>query len=608
MPVSTFPGKRLYLYDRIINLTLYHADDDRKNIKIICPPSGMKPDITLSISEIPGNACFQAVVQIRNLILGDVRNYKSMSIEAGYYGAQGSQMNKITFNMDIFSGYNESPNPDGITTFNGLVVGQITGFLIDRPVHIQITEDSTYKELVEKVVAGASQNKMTPVNYMDLDVKYELSRKANGEVIPEYADLDNGYAAIMWLQNKLFNLGKQLLGYPIFLIIWNDLAYVIPLDYSSVDKDMFGKFPITNLDAVTKASFAGPALSVIAPWVPQVLPGSLIRMKPNYYTGERLPNIIPREDFSNTENLYYVIKNDIKFATVSNTNQMQIMAIPVQYIVEGNDLLTYKTPRISATEMESLKDQYLKKHEDILKDWETVLIGHAASQGGQVPDDLKSYWRYANDSFQDMAPGQDVNIGNRDKVLSCIADSWLGVAQVVYGGNTGEMSSIWVIKKDDLIDIYGPAKYRQICKDPDVDIMPSNNTIRIPLYYFWPLIMLGTYWKYKTNNNKGPYGTRLIIDNDKLKDELVLDMVNPDKIREYTTGWVPTLTLSMIEGGRLDSFAPAFMSFGKYYMDKYRAYKDDGRSSDKTRRTLHDKYIFGKQTYLVGVCLGGYNE
>ena len=597
MPVSTSPGKRLYLYDRIINLTLYHADDNRKNIKIVCPPSGMKPDITLSITEIPGNACFQAVVQIRNLILGDVRNYKSMSIEAGYYGAQGSQMNKITFNMDIFSGYNESPNPDGITTFNGLVVGQITGFLIDRPVHIQITEDSTYKELVEKVVAGASQNKMTPVNYMNLDMKYELSRKASGEVIPEYADLDNGYAAIMWLQNKLFNLGKQLLGYPIFLIIWNDLAYVIPLDYSSADKDMFGKFPITNLDAVTKASFAGPALSVIAPWVPQVLPGSLIRMKPNYYTGERLPNIIPQEDFSNTENLYYVIKNDIKFATVSNTNQMQIMAIPVQYIVEGTDLLTYKTPRISATEMESLKDQYLKKHEDILKDWETVLIGHAASQGGQVPEDMKSFWRYANDSFQNMAPGQDVNIGNRAKVLSCIADSWSGVAQAVYGGNKGEMSSIWVVKKDDLIDIYGPTIYKKICNDPMVDIQSSDATIRIPLFYFWPLITLGTYWKYKTNNNKGPYGTRLIIDNDKLKDELVLDMVNPDKIREYTTGWVPTLTLGMIEGGQIDSFAPAFIAFGKYYINKY---KGDSH--------FQNKYIFGKQTYLVGVCLGGYNE
>lgn len=600
MPVSVLPdSKRLYLYDRIINITLYHATDSNKTIRIKCPSSGMKPDITLSITEIPGNVCFQAVVQIRNLILGDVRNYKTMSIEAGYYGAQGSQTNKIIFNMDIFSGYNESPNPDGITTFNGLVVGQITGFLIDRPVHIQITEDSTYKELVEKVVAGASLGNMTPVNYMFLDMKYELSRKSNGEVIPEYVDCGNGYAAIMWLQNKLFNLGKQLLGYPIFLIVWDKLAYVIPLDYNAADKDMFGKFPITNLDAITKASFAGPALSVIAPWVPQVLPGSLIRMKPNYYTGERLPNIIPVEDITNLQNLYYVIKNDIKFSTVGNTNQMQISAIPVQYIIEGDGLLTYKTPRITASEMETLRKQYLEKHDD-LKDWEIVLIGHAASQGGQVPTELKSYWRYADDSFQSMGPGKDVNIGDVKKILSCISNSWLGVAQQIYGGlgsTERQSDSIWVVKKEDLIDRYGEAKYRQICRDPRVDIRPSDKTIRIPRYYFWPLIMLGTYWQYKRHNNKGPYGTRLIIDNDKLKDELVLDMIDPDIINHPTVGWVPTLTIDMIEGGQIDSFAPAFISFGKYYINKY-----------KDSAEYKNKYIFGKQTYLVGVCLGGYNE
>ena len=600
--IKVLPGKRLYLYDRIINLTLYHADDNRKNIKIVCPPSGMKPDITLSISEIPGNACFQAVVQIRNLILGDVRNYKTMSIEAGYYGAQGSQMNKITFNMDIFSGYNESPNPDGITTFNGLVVGQITGFLIDRPVYIEINKDVPYQELIEKVVAGASNKLMKVQNYMSLDIQYVLARDAKNKPIPVSQECNNGYAAIMWLQNKLYELGKKVLGYPIFLIIWNDLAYVIPLDFSAADKDMYSKFPITNLDAITKASFAGPALSVIAPWVPQVLPGSLIRMKPNYYTGERLPNIIPQGDFGNTENLYYVIKNDIKFATVGNTNQMQIMAIPVQYVVEGGSYLNYKTPRITSSQIEDLRTKYIDRHNQ-LDDWENIIIGDAKQQGGDpIPEDIKSFWKYANDDLQKLAPGLPINLGNKAEILTAISDCWSGAAQEVYG------TTLWVVKKEDLIDIYGETKYKQICRDPEVDIMPSDKIVSIPLCYFWPLIILGTYWQYKTNNNKGPYGTRLIVKNGDKADELVISMKNPDIITQATMGWAPRLNKEIIEGGQVDSFAPAFISFGRYYMDEYKAYRNDEHSTDKDRKTLHGKYVFGKQTYLVGVCLGGYNK
>lgn len=590
MPVEVHPGKRLYLYDRIINITLYHATDSNKTIRIKCLSSGMKPDITLSITEIPGNACCQAVVQIRNLVLGDVRNYKSMSIEAGYYGIQSSQMNKLTFNMDIFSGYNETPNPDGITTFNGLVVGQITGFLIDRPVHIEINQDTTYRELVEKVVLGASQNRIKPVNYMDvsLDAKYELPRNSKNELIPVTQDCDNGYAAIMWLQNKLYELGKKQLGYPVFLIIWDDQAFIIPLNEDAADKDMIGKFPVVNLNAITKASFAGPALSVIAPWVPQVLPGSLIRMKPNYYTGERLPNIIPEEDFNGTKDLYYVIKNDIKFSTVGSTNQMQISAIPVQYVIEGGDYLTYKTPRITASQMEDLRKKYLDKHTQ-LADWEPIVIGEARKQGAQISEDIKMFWKYANDDLQRLRPGKDVSIGNNNVILTAVANSWSGVAQFIYG------KSLWVVPKEDLIDIYGPSKYKQLCKDPMVDIRLSDDNVRIPLYYFWPLIILGTYWQYKIANNKGPYGTRLIIKEGEPKDELVIDMVDPDIIRHATTGWVPSLSTSAITGGLIDSFAPAFISFGKYYMDKYKD-KDD------------HKYTFGQQTYLVGVCLGGYDK
>lgn len=600
--IKVLPGKKLYLYDRIINLTLYHAEDDKKTIKITCPPSGIKPDLTLSVSEIPGNACFQAVVQVRNLMLGDVRKYKSMSIEAGYYGIKGSQMNTITFNMDIFSGYNETPNPDGITTFNGLVVGQISGFLIDRPVRIQVNEDVSYQELIEKVVAGASNNLMKVQNYMDIDLEYELPRDAKGNVIPDKQECDNGYAAIMWLQNKLYELGKKVLGYPIFLIIWNDLAYVIPLDQDAADKEIYSKFPITNLDAVTKASFAGPSLSVIAPWIPQVLPGSLIRMKPNYYTGERLPNTLTEEDIGNTENLYYVIKNEVKFSTVGTTNQMQISAIPVQYVVEGGNYLKYKTPRITAAQMEDLRTKYIEKH-DQLDDWEPIIIGDAKQQGSEsLPEDIKSFWRYANDDLQKLAPGMDINIGNKAAILTAISDCWSGAAQEVYG------STLWVVKKEDLIDIYGESKYKQICRDPEVDIMSSDKTVGVPLCYFWPLIILGTYWKYKTNNNKGPYGTRLIVKSGDKADELVISMSNPDVITQATMGWVPTLTEGMIKGGQLDSFAPAFISFGKYYMDKYKAYRNDSHSTDKERKAFNGKYVFGKQTYLVGVCLGGYKK
>ena len=91
---STAAGN-LYLYDRIINLKLFHKTDEDKNISIECNAYGMKPDITLEIIEIPNNSCFQAVVQVRNLIIDDVRSYTSMSIEAGYYGLNMTKVAEV---------------------------------------------------------------------------------------------------------------------------------------------------------------------------------------------------------------------------------------------------------------------------------------------------------------------------------------------------------------------------------------------------------------------------------------------------------------------------------------------------------------------------------
>lgn len=601
LPEGTKPVGTTYLYDRIVEVTLKKelnplAGEEGpalpvKDLTIGYQTGGVKPDISFSVSLLPQNKCYQCELRIVNLGLpsSQVRKFTRMEIVAGYYGVSRLQPgHKQKFSCSIFSSYVESPNPDGVTVFTGIVVGDVGGAFADHYVNIELRGKKVkLKTLVEKAMKGAfnlsTESKLDFHYYLDETLEYEYP--ADQSAVTSF---QNGWSVVMYLQSLLFSYGKNVLGTPVFLSVWGQQVSVFALD-EKVNLPVYKKYGIANLSAVTKATFTGPKLDVIAPWQPWLLPGGIFYMPPTFYQASLLPNILPMSVITSKDNLYYVIVMDIKFGTVGNNNQMHITAVPVQYVLpKDKEALTYDTDMVVMSKMADLRDTYLKKHPDVQQ---YVIIGEGEKVEGSIDQKLSTFWGAATDgNFQSLGGDSGVIDG-------------MGWSEKTGRKNDGVPECLkayketWKLSYTKLIDRYGKDSYKKICKEKDTGISALDLTIYIPLTYFWPLVALGTYWKYKIAGNKGPFGTR--VAGRGTSDVLQIDLHNPDNIKGAITCWVPAITPSMADSGQLDSFADALVAFGKYYISLYR---------DKPDKESQNKYIFGQQTYKAGICLGGWKD
>ena len=565
--ISVSPS-RTFLYDRVFEVTL--SPDKGPSLKIGKRKGGIKPDITFSVSELPQNKCYQVELNIRNLGLKNdqLRTYTQMEITAGYQGISDAQPGEQqTFSCSIFTAYCESPNPDGITVITGIVVGDIVGVMETTQMTLEVRSAIPWKQVVEEVGKKLRYN----INfYLPEDLMYELPTKGSFKT-----SFDNGWQAIMWLQLQLFEYGKNVLHTPIFLTVWNKTLSIFTLT-EALNVTTLTHYGIVNLSAITRASFAGPKLDVIAPWVPSLIPGGIFHMSPTYYQASNLPNMLPKASYTNKRDLYYVIVMDVKFGTRTG-NQMHITAVPVQYVIPKDGKLDYTEDTVVMSKMGDLRQTYLTKH----KDQVVELVLGEGKKAETLAQELNNYWNAATDgNFQGI-------LGVESTIVK---QGWSQRARdlIYYQG-------IWKYSRARLVERYGLSNYKKICKEAATGINATQDPILVPMVYFWPLLPLGTYWKYKANGNKGPIGTRL--SDSGTDDVLKVDMYNPDKIDAYIKIWVPAIDISMADSGQLDTFGDALVAFGKYYTMKY---KDDKEN--------HDKYVFGQETYKAGICLGGWKE
>ena len=168
-----------FFFDKIISVKLYKTKENKEYnprtqsmittgevldtdplsvVTIDTTSGGLKPDIEFEIGELPGQNCYDCTLKIRNLMyMSDIRKYKFMSITAGYkYGASYTQSRTVTFSIAIFTGYQESPNPDGLTVFKGLTTGQVEGFLTTHRVSFHSYGEMSLNDFIERAALGAS--------------------------------------------------------------------------------------------------------------------------------------------------------------------------------------------------------------------------------------------------------------------------------------------------------------------------------------------------------------------------------------------------------------------------------------------------------------------
>lgn len=496
-------------------------------ITVETPEDGPKPNISISVSMLPGYACHQLRLTIRNFTLGrgiDIRKFTQMKITAGYRDG-----NKQIFTCPIFSAYQSKPNPGGEFVFYGLTVGQY-GATLYNPCSYMIKFNQSKMKLKEFCEAIISQLKPA------ISLQYFLPEDTQlAEIAIQQATYtaDSGFAVTTWLATTLHAWGAQQEPPLNLLCMVEDdkfvVAQITPWNVATIPNEK----QCYVIDSVKSASFTGPVLTLEAPWNPAIEPNSVFKMPMRYYTGDLLPNA--SDILQDKNELWRVITMDVSFSTVGKDNNMKIMALPAKDTQEVQDDSEAQEALQTA---EDRVNQIRKQREKQTKVVEYIVVGteEPPAEEDVLPSDIT----------QIILPSTG---GYTDYVIQK-GDSLSTIYQRFFG------SKRWFVERSK-------QKPESEATDPDtgekvVQMHTFNNGDGgVPLYYFFPITILLTYQQYKTNATGTP---RWGINDSNIR--------RPDDIKEGEVLRIPSdlesLAKQMIGDAK---YANAFKVVADFYKD-----------------------------------------
>lgn len=503
------------------------TEEPAETLVINCTDSGLKPDIALSINLLPGQNCYGTVLKIRNLNLDsvDIRKWSRMLITAGYRTGK-----KVTYICPIFASYIEAPNPDGITTFEGITVGTSEDVLNDQYIEIKfVQEEMDLDTLIRQVAPAISTNIEVKIAIDDDIVKARPDGSNLITIKKQTVYAKYGLAVLSWLQATVSAFVEEITRQEdgsytsVFMQLVDNTLEVIALNGPNKMPEEVEN--IVNLDMVTGATFNGTALTVEAPWNPDLQPGGLFYMPPEFIYGSKLPNVLPTDDYRNEDNLYRAITMSVSFATVEASNKMTVLAIPAQW--------AGKLPQNRTTEMRGdLFARVLANDIGLVE--KSVTVGTAdvdakavtSINGNSYETSKEMFDRYGKNIIRNLGGDgawTSVNIDvTKGNCLSMMIEHYLfsdpsGPKLVPGSKGTGEDAAYYVdkdtLKRQNLIQAYNHFQSTG-CR---------TNTV------WWPLVTVGTYWKAQIDEASG------------FKDHNwnTVSLTNPDLIQEGKALYIP---------------------------------------------------------------------
>lgn len=473
-------------------LTEESVEVDALTLRIPCTQQSIKPDITFGIKLLPGQNCYGATLKIRNLNLGtiDIRSWDKMIVTAGYRNGA-----KATFTCPIFTSYIESPNPDGVTVFEGLTVGSAENELTDHLVTLHfLQEEMTLKKLIE----GVSQGIMDDIQVANSVDDKIMNRIITMEKRTVYAQ--NGMAVLNWLRDTVNSFVNtitegesttfmQLAGHTLSVMIINGPSKQVQLLKN-----------IINLDSVCGASFSGTALTVTAPWNPALNPGDLFFMPPEFINGSMLPNVLSLKDYRNMDNLYRAITVNVDFATVAESNQMTILAVPAQWAGELPDELA---TNIGDTEYAAAIEEWYKQDKTLdidIGEKDSIEVKDASAKAKKKTPVEKVEEAFEKNS--NIIGKWDVweTVSLKDvPYINCLS---MASQYYIYTSNKGPKLRKGKMGHEDEGCYYETDKWLKDNNLPKAINFQQDEGISALMLWI-PLIALGTYWKRQYDNEKG---------------------------------------------------------------------------------------------------------
>lgn len=524
-----------YYFDKLIKVTLYKVDERgeiSKNpkdiLEITNTSSSLKPNISFEVSELPQQLCYQATVKIMNFMYTpDIKKYEYMSIEAGY------SSRTVQFNIAVFTSYQESPNPDGVTVFKGVTTGTTNAFITPRSIHVTIHSETSVKTIIERVAIGASgyeyatdyftggaSNVIKVLNNLPDELsslKIKPSKKLTG---------DNGLALLADLYTTLYAFFKKM-GYTYVQQLYNGTLSVGVLGYDKRPDSVESVLPIIT---VYSASFNAQILTLIAPWDPLAEPGRIVKISANYFNGNMTPNVLGNllapaqlsiKDLGSSEGLYRILTCKINFSTCEDTNKMELLLIPISYSKQDVSSL-------------SEDDTTLKAYENLKKGVEKSLeieIG--------VPDSQKT----TEQLFSSGVKGsytyteETLDVGTTFTALAIKYYDTVDTKDFFLGKKAFNKEIVTRIEDDGTLV---KAKY------------PSATLgIAVGRSWAWPLILAATYTAYKMGDPK-----------------YKVSLDDPDALPPGTTVRIPVLPSGNEEATtQLKADKDLFKAMGDYYIN-----------------------------------------
>lgn len=324
------------------------------NITIECT-SGVKPNISFELEELPGNNVVGTTVTIRNWAMSrdlDIRKFNHMKIRAGY--RTGPQYD---FESTIFTSYQSKPNPGGEYVFKGVVVGKSGSNMFNNDTARVIHMNGNKLTVQELHTKFADVLGLTPVfNNVPDAVRNMVIRTEQDEYTVE-----SGYALVTWwaaVVNKLNMTLTDMQVYPappdLSVTAWEDTLQLSCSIYSN-ERELTER--CIYLKAVNQLSFEGPKLTLVAPWIPSLIPNSVFAVPTWYYQDSAVGNQLADTDIGRlggiygNMGLYRALIVKVRFSTVESVNQMEVTAVPFKY-VPSTAVQTIRTNDRTAQEIE----------------------------------------------------------------------------------------------------------------------------------------------------------------------------------------------------------------------------------------------------------------
>lgn len=337
---------RVLCFGRIINVDIKYYDSENKKdkaVSIMTPKTGLKPDISVSMQVIPSNNVTNMTVIIRNMIIDfDISKAYYMTVQMGY-----ETCGVAVYESIIFRSYQATPNPDGEFVFEGVVVGDTTGYQNDigiveqDPFTLMLNDcgEMSVYEFVHYILNGEcgwkkykklSGSKGKPKYKFSIDVDdISLENKLKLYTLPISKDI-KGFTTPLsratYAKQVLTNYAETN-GIPLVVVIDGNKFLI----KSTAQDTTVAPDSAIDIIGYTAASYNGAILNITMPYFPAINAGSLIRCDASFVTQGGPPNKngndVLKKNYS--WSMYRVMKFSVNFSTVHD-NTMSIDAFPIR--------------------------------------------------------------------------------------------------------------------------------------------------------------------------------------------------------------------------------------------------------------------------------------